>query len=55
MEADMIKNLIRRWRWLQAWKSDLQMSIINTDIRAEYIRRYNHNKFWWMKELKDET
>ena len=51
----MIKPLIRRWQWLQAWRKDLEWGIQNPNIRAEFIQRYNSSRFWWIKELKDEA
>lgn len=47
--------MIDRWLWLRAYRRDLETGIEEPRIRAEFILRYNTNRFWWMKELKDEN
>lgn len=50
-----MQSLIRRWRWLRAWKSVAKNPIYTPRERANNARWYNAHRFWWQSELVVEV
>jgi hypothetical protein len=46
-------SLIRRYRWLKAWRSVVISGYGDLKMRKEYAYKFNQRKFWFQNPLTD--